>query len=109
MIPCYVDLLYPEVGIATLQLLEKLNVDVVYPPDQTCCGQPMANSGCYEEARATEELFIKNFCAFDLIVTPSSGMHPIICGINSLPCPIHRSDERSPPASSIWWNFCTTF
>ena len=46
MIPCYVDLFYPEVGVATLELLKKLKVDVVYPFDQTCCGQPMANSGC---------------------------------------------------------------
>ena len=73
LIPCYVDLFYPEVGVATLELLEKLKVDVVYPFDQTCCGQPMANSGCYEEAQATEELFIKNFAAFDHIVTPSGS------------------------------------
>src|ERR1700730_12963500 len=52
MIPCYIDLFYPQVGVATLELLEKLNVDVMYPFDQTCCGQPMANSGCFEEARA---------------------------------------------------------
>src|SRR5229473_1440954 len=44
-IPCYVDQFYPQVGIATLELLEKLGCDVVYPPNQTCCGQPMANSG----------------------------------------------------------------
>jgi L-lactate dehydrogenase complex protein LldE len=73
MIPCYIDLFYPEVGVATLELLEKLKVDVVYPFDQTCCAQPMANGGCYEEARATEELFIKNFSAFDHIVTPSGS------------------------------------
>jgi L-lactate dehydrogenase complex protein LldE len=73
MIPCYIDVFYPQVGVATLQLLEKLNVDVVYPFDQTCCGQPMANSGCFEEARATEELFIKNFSGFDHIVTPSGS------------------------------------
>jgi L-lactate dehydrogenase complex protein LldE len=73
MIPCYVDLFYPEVGVAALELLEKLNVDVVYPFDQTCCGQPMANSGCFEEAQATEELFIKTFSAFDHIVTPSGS------------------------------------
>jgi L-lactate dehydrogenase complex protein LldE len=73
MIPCYVDLFYPEVGVAALELLEKLKVDVVYPFDQTCCGQPMANSGCFEEARATEELFIRNFSAFDHIVTPSGS------------------------------------
>ena len=44
-IPCYVDQFYPGAAIATLQLLEKLGIDVVYPQNQTCCGQPMANSG----------------------------------------------------------------
>ena len=73
MIPCYIDVFYPQVGVATLELLEKLGVDVNYPFDQTCCGQPMANSGAEEEARATEELFVRNFCAFDYIVTPSGS------------------------------------
>ena len=49
-IPCYIDAFFPEVGIATLQLLERLAIDVVYPLDQTCCGQPMANSGCQKDA-----------------------------------------------------------
>ncbi len=46
VVPCYIDALFPEVAIATLELLERLGVEVVYPLDQTCCGQPMANSGC---------------------------------------------------------------
>src|SRR3984885_10335944 len=71
MVPCYIDMLYPHVGIATLELLEKLGVDVVCPKDQTCCGQPMANSGCYEEARATEEHCARVFGSFDCVVTPS--------------------------------------
>jgi L-lactate dehydrogenase complex protein LldE len=73
MVPCYIDTLYPRVGIATLELLEKLDVDVVYPKDQTCCGQPMANSGCYEEARATEEHCARVFGSFDCVVTPSGS------------------------------------
>lgn len=44
-IPCYIDAIYPEVGIATLELLERLGVDVVVPLNQTCCGQPMGNEG----------------------------------------------------------------
>jgi hypothetical protein len=56
MIPCYIDVFYPQVGIATIELLERLGVDVVYPKEQTCCGQPMANSGCYEEARCRRPL-----------------------------------------------------
>ena len=44
-VPCYVDAFFPEVGIATLELLERLGCEVDYPLEQTCCGQPMANSG----------------------------------------------------------------
>jgi len=44
-IPCYVDAVYPEVGVATYKLLKHLGVDVTYPEGQTCCGQPMANAG----------------------------------------------------------------
>lgn len=73
MVPCYIDMFYPQVGIATLELLERLRIDVKYPTDQTCCGQPMANSGCYEEARATEEHFLKVFGDFEYIVTPSGS------------------------------------
>jgi hypothetical protein len=53
MIPCYADVFYPEVGIATLELLENLGIKVEYPFDQTCCGQPMASSGCESDAPMT--------------------------------------------------------
>lgn len=72
-VPCYVDAFEPEVGIATLQLLRRFGVDPVYPFDQTCCGQPMVNSGCHVEARATEALFARNFAGFDYIVVPSAS------------------------------------
>ncbi len=72
-VPCYVDAFFPEVGIATLELLERLGVEVDYPLDQTCCGQPMANSGCHDDAAATEALFVKNFSGYDYIVTPSGS------------------------------------
>ena len=44
-IPCYIDQFYPQVGIATLQLLKRLGCRVSFPLQQSCCGQPMANSG----------------------------------------------------------------
>ncbi|WP_242202147.1 (Fe-S)-binding protein [Aestuariivivens insulae] len=72
-IPCYINQLYPQVGIATLELLEKLNVDVVYPSGQTCCGQPMANSGYENESVGTCQNFVENFKDFDYIVTPSGS------------------------------------
>src|SRR6202162_828692 len=99
MISCKVDLFYPEVGVATLELLEKLKVDVAYPFDQTCCGQPMANSGCFEEAQATEELFIRNFSAFDYIVAPSgSCTHHIRNKFTAAP----DSTERRKISASVY-------
>ena len=49
-IPCYIDAFFPQVGIATLELLERLGCSVEYPLEQTCCGQPMANSGRQDDA-----------------------------------------------------------
>ncbi|HTK19408.1 MAG TPA: (Fe-S)-binding protein [Mucilaginibacter sp.] len=72
-IPCYIDQFYPGAAIATLQLLEKLGVTVVYPPKQTCCGQPMANSGYEHLTTGCNELFIDNFSSFDYIVSPSGS------------------------------------
>jgi L-lactate dehydrogenase complex protein LldE len=72
-VPCYVDQFYPGAAIATLQLLEKLGVNVVYPPNQTCCGQPMANSGFEHLSGGCNRLFIDNFTGFDYIVSPSGS------------------------------------
>lgn len=72
-IPCYVNQFYPQVGIATLELLEKLGCQVEYPLRQTCCGQPMANSGYESLSGDCNELFIRNFSAYDYIVCPSGS------------------------------------
>lgn len=72
-IPCYIDQFYPHVGIATLQLLEKLGYDVGYPLNQTCCGQPMANAGFENYGESAGKLFIKTFSEYDYIVSPSGS------------------------------------
>ena len=63
-IPCFIDAFFPEVGIATLELLERLGVEVVYPQGQTCCGQPMANNGIQGAARGAEAHFVDLFADF---------------------------------------------
>lgn len=72
-IPCYIDQLYPKVGIATLELLEKLGFDVNFPLDQTCCGQPMANSGFENYSVKTSEHFLRDFENAEYIVSPSGS------------------------------------
>jgi len=70
---CVVDSLYPEVGEATLRLLEHFGVDAVYPRGQTCCGQPAFNAGYRAEARGAAEHFLSVFTGSDPIVTPSGS------------------------------------
>ncbi len=72
-IPCYVDQFYPNAAIATYQLLTKLGVDVRYPAGQTCCGQPMANSGFEHLNQGCNQLFVDNFSEYDYIVSPSGS------------------------------------
>jgi L-lactate dehydrogenase complex protein LldE len=93
-IPCYVNQFYPQVGIATLELLEKLGCEVVYPPGQTCCGQPMANSGYAHLTQGCNENFITGFEGLDYIVCPSGS------------CVLHvkdhlHSDKREGAATHI--------
>ena len=70
-IPCYVDVVYPEVGVATYKLLKHLGLDVDYPLNQTCCGQPMANAGFEKQAIPLAEKFEEKFKGFDYVVAPS--------------------------------------
>ena len=72
-IPCYIDLVFPEVGIATLELLEKFDLDVSFPLDQTCCGQPMSNSGDEANSAGAERLFVSNFKDYDYIIGPAGS------------------------------------
>jgi L-lactate dehydrogenase complex protein LldE len=72
-IPCYIDQFYPRVGIATLELLEKLGCRATYPAVQTCCGQPMANTGCETESTGAYHHFVQTFSGYDYIVAPSGS------------------------------------
>lgn len=72
-IPCYINLMYPEVGIATLELLEKLGLEVEFPLNQTCCGQPMSNEGDQKNAVRTETLFCENFKGYDTVICPAGS------------------------------------
>jgi L-lactate dehydrogenase complex protein LldE len=72
-IPCYIDQLYPQVALAALRVLRQLGLNVEFPPEQTCCGQPMANAGCAERTRPLAERFLKIFARYDHVVSPSGS------------------------------------
>jgi L-lactate dehydrogenase complex protein LldE len=72
-IPCYIEQFYPQVGLATVQVLERYGATVEYPHGQTCCGQPMANMGCTDAARPVAEHFVDLFEDHDYVVGPSGS------------------------------------
>lgn len=72
-VPCYIDQFYPNVAIATMEVLQKLGCQVVFPLNQTCCGQPMANSGFSKLSDGCNKNFVANFYNVDYIVSPSGS------------------------------------
>src|SRR5262249_36516769 len=73
MITCLGDTFFPDVGVATVQLLRRLGIEVDFPPNQTCCGQPHFNSGYHADARAIAKHTIRAFANGQKIVTPSGS------------------------------------
>ena len=72
-IPCLADTLLPEIGEATARLLERLGLELYYPEEQTCCGQPAFNAGHWEDARRVARQFLRAFEDSELIVSPSGS------------------------------------
>src|SRR5947209_3772578 len=73
MITCLGDALFPDVGVATVCLLRRLGVEVVFPESQTCCGQPFFNSGFHKHARDLAQHTIRTFSGEQVVVTPSGS------------------------------------
>jgi L-lactate dehydrogenase complex protein LldE len=83
-IPCYVDQFYPKVGINTLELLESLGCEVIFPQQQTCCGQPMANAGFAFISKGCDQNFVECFRGAKYIVCPSGS------------CALHIKEHLEP-------------
>jgi L-lactate dehydrogenase complex protein LldE len=60
-VTCLVDGIWPEVGVATVRVLEKAGCEVAFEPGQTCCGQPAFNAGLVAEARALARKFVDDY------------------------------------------------
>ncbi len=77
-VTCVVDQVAPDVGVASVRLLEAAGCDVSFPEAQTCCGQPAANSGEPEAAARLARHFVDVFEPFDAIVAPSGSCAAMI-------------------------------
>jgi L-lactate dehydrogenase complex protein LldE len=73
LVTCINDALYPETGKAVVALLERLGVEVDFPMAQTCCAQPMVNTGYLDEAVPVVRTFVEAFAGYDAVVVPSGS------------------------------------
>ena len=89
-ITCVGDAISPQVGRATVALLERLGHEVVFPREQTCCGQMHVNSGYRDDAARLARRFVDVFGEFEAVVAPSSScvgtvreVYPQLLGVSS--------------------------
>src|SRR5690242_20453775 len=77
-VTCIVDQLFPKVGMAMADVLERAGCEVDFPEAQTCCGQPAFNSGYRAEARGVARHFLQVFRNAEYVVVPSGSCTSMI-------------------------------
>lgn len=77
-IPCFVDLLYPQVGISMVRILEKLGHTVKCPDAPACCGQPAFNTGYWDESRAVAEKVVEQLKDAEVVAIASGSCGAMI-------------------------------
>ncbi|WP_435209975.1 (Fe-S)-binding protein [Micromonospora sp. bgisy143] len=72
-VTCLADTMFPQAATATVRLLERLGHEVVFPTEQTCCGQMHVNTGYRREAVPLVRRHVRTFDPYDVIVAPSGS------------------------------------
>lgn len=105
-VTCIIDALYPATGIAVVEVLEHLGLELRFPLAQTCCGQPGFNSGFHDEARRVARQFLRAFAEAEVIVTPSGSCAAMLRHYYpQLFAADPEWHERARRAASITWEF----
>ena len=72
-VTCIADNFFPQVGESVVKILKKNGVEIDFPEEQTCCGQPAFNAGYWDEAREVAKGLIKAFEKSEYVVSPSGS------------------------------------
>jgi L-lactate dehydrogenase complex protein LldE len=107
MVTCINDALFPDTGRAVVTLLRRLGVDVDFPAAQTCCGQPMVNTGYLDEAVPLLRNHLEAFAGYEAVVVPSGScagsvrhQHRLVAQRSGDPGLV-RAVEQAPPAYEL--------
>ncbi len=70
---CIIEMLHPEAGLAGIRLLKRERIGIIFPRDQSCCGQPAYNSGYPHEAKKVALKQVRLFCKDYPVIVPSGS------------------------------------
>jgi len=103
-VTCVVDQLFPQVGLAAAEVLQRVGYEVDFPQAQTCCGQPAFNSGYPEEARKVAQHFLGVFRDSEYIVVPSGSCTSMIAHhfMDVFPEGSNERDEARRLGARVW-------
>jgi L-lactate dehydrogenase complex protein LldE len=104
-IPCLVDQVYPEIGMAMAKVLRYFGYNLQYHQQQTCCGQPAFNAGHRKEARVVAEHFIDVFYNDSLIVAPSGSCVAMVRNYYPTLFQGHEYEEKAGQISNKVFEF----
>jgi L-lactate dehydrogenase complex protein LldE len=95
-VTCVVDQMFPNVGMAMADVLERIGYQLDFPPGQTCCGQPAFNSGYREEAGKVARHCAAQFEGAEYVVVPSGSCASMIS---------HHFEELGVPVPAKVYEF----
>lgn len=98
LIPCIVDQVFPEMGLAMARVLESVGLQVTYSAEHTCCGQPAFNAGHWDEARQVAGHFLDVFRDVPLVVCPSGSCTAMVRHHYAA---LFRDDPRAAEAAGV--------
>jgi L-lactate dehydrogenase complex protein LldE len=104
-VPCFVDALYPRVGISIVQILERLGHKIICPEKIVCCGQPPFNSGYWDEARAVAVKVLEQLKNAEVIVIGSGSCGAMLKVFYPQLFKNTPQSELSKQISSRTWEF----
>lgn len=94
-VPCYVDQLYPQVAQATVQVLRRAGCEVRFDERQTCCGQPMSNTGCAADAAVLARRHLDIFRGSTAVSPSASCVSQVKHHYHDLGLKLDEGDERT--------------
>lgn len=104
-IPCFIDSLFPNVGMSMVRILERLGHSVDVPENQTCCGQPPFNSGYWDEARSVATHQLNAFRDAEVIVSASGSCGAMFKVFYPELFQGHPEEEAAKALSEKTWEF----